>query len=326
MASKIQTKMLELMFGNRDTYISGQKLSESLGCTRAAVWKQMEELRQVGYIFEAKARCGYKLIHAPDLITENEIKPLLKTKSFGQHLYSYQTVDSTQIVANHLANEGAEEGTVVLAEVQEAGRGRLGRKWHTDHARGIAMSIILRPQVPLQKISELTLVIAVTLVRAMEKTVNVHPQIKWPNDIFLNGKKVCGVLTELKGEADQLNYILVGIGINVNETEADFSGGLEEIATSLFLESGQTVSRAAFIANILYEMEEIYPLYLAEGFLPVKKIWEQYSLLNGKKIIGKTPHGLLEGMYKGITDEGILLLEDESGMIHEIITGDVNVK
>lgn len=142
------------MLANREQYVSGQKLSEELGCTRAAVWKQMEELRKAGYVFETKVRCGYKLIQIPDLLTENEIGSLLKTKYFGQKIYSYHTVDSTQIVANQLANEGANEGTIVLAEFQSAGRGRLGRKWHSNHSKGIAMTLILRPQVPLQKISE----------------------------------------------------------------------------------------------------------------------------------------------------------------------------
>lgn len=318
--------MLNMMRANRDAYISGQKLSEELGCTRAAIWKQMEELRKAGYVFEAKARLGYKLVEIPDLLTENEIAPLLKTKEFGKKIYSYPTVDSTQIVANDLANKGAPEGTVVLAEFQEGGRGRLGRKWHSNHSKGIAMTLILRPQVSLQKVSELTLVIAVALVRAIDATTGLKAQIKWPNDIYVHGKKVCGVLTELNGEADRLNYILVGIGINVNETKENLGEALQDIATSLSIEAGQLIQRVDLLAALLYELEQIYPVYLREGFAPVKKIWEQHSLLNHKQIIGKTPQGMLTGKYRGITDEGILQLEDEDGVIHKIITGDILLK
>lgn len=314
------------MLANREQYISGQKLSEELGCTRAAVWKQMEELRKDGYIFQAKARCGYKLVQVPNLLTKNEISPLLKTQQFGKEIYCYERVDSTQVVANQLATEGAPEGTIVLADFQDAGRGRLGRKWSSDHTKGIAMTLILRPQVPLQKISELTLVIAVALVRAIERTTELKAEIKWPNDIYLHGKKLCGVLTELKGEADRLNYILVGMGINVNEVNEDFGEELSKVATSLKLEGKKEIQRAALLADLLYELEMIYPLYLKEGFSPVKEIWEQHCLLNQKQIIGKTSQGLLTGKYKGITDEGILLLEDENGKIHQIISGDIVVK
>ena len=326
MASKIREQILKVLLENRETYISGQKLSEQLGCTRAAVWKQMEELRQAGYVFEAKARCGYKLIFIPDLVTADELRPLLRTQIFGQQIYSYLSVDSTQNVANDLANRGAPEGTVVLTEFQTAGKGRLGRKWSKDHSKGIAMSLILRPQVPLQKISELTLVIAVALVHAIQKTTGLHPKIKWPNDIFLDGKKLCGVLTELKGESDRLNYILVGIGINVNETIENLGDELSDIATSLLISGKQPVSRAKLVANILFELEQLYPIYLTEGFLPIKKIWEQYSLLNNQEIIARTANGFLEGVYGGITEEGILLLRDKSGMIQKIITGDVYMK
>ena len=219
--------------------MSGQALADIAGCSRTAVWKHIEELRKEGFEFEAVKKKGYRILKAPDRVSEDAIHQGLKSKIIGRVIDYKESVPSTQKIAHSLAQEGAVEGTTVVADEQTEGRGRLLRSWHSPKGTGIWMSIILKPQLPPQKAPQFTLIAAVAVVQAIEEVCGLSPEIKWPNDILLNGRKVTGILTELQAEADKINSIIIGIGMNVNQKAEDFPEELRTIATSLSLEKGK---------------------------------------------------------------------------------------
>ncbi|MGD6815787.1 biotin--[acetyl-CoA-carboxylase] ligase [Metabacillus sp. 113a] len=321
----VKRKLLEAFARSSEEYVSGQKISEMLGCSRTAVWKHIELLRKEGYEVEAVRRLGYRLTKKPDTLSAAEIQSGLATSFMGQSIYHEKSVPSTQKIAHTLASEGASEGTVVIADEQTEGRGRLARVWHSPINTGIWMSCILKPKIPLSQTPQLTLLTAVAVVQAIEETAGVHPFIKWPNDILINGKKAVGILTELQAEADSVHSVIIGTGINVNQEGADFPDELKPIATSLKLEAGREVSRAALIQAILQKLEQLYTTYLASGFHPVKLLWESYSISLGREIKARTLQGTLSGKALGINDEGVLLLETAEGKIEKIYSADIEL-
>ncbi len=243
----------------------------------------------------------------------------------GNIVYQEQTVDSTQTIATALANEGAAEGVVVSAEEQVAGKGRMGRKWHSKYGDSLAMSIILRPTVPLEKYPQLTLVAAVAVVQTIEKETGIRPDIKWPNDILINGKKLVGILTELHRDKNGNQFVVLGIGINVNTAQEDFPNEVQEIATSLRIELGEKVEKEKIMQGIFTSLESLYRQYLDESFTEIKKMWESYSISIGKEIVARTLTEVIFGKAVGITEEGVLLLEDKSGKIHSLYSADIEL-
>lgn len=325
MQSELRKKLLDTFAQNPDDYISGQMLAEKLHCSRTAVWKHIEELRKEGFELEAVNRKGYRIIKTPEAVTADEIRLALKTKFLGQHIHYEETVDSTQKIANRLIYEGAQEGTIVIAEEQKGGRGRMERKWHSPKFTGIWMSVILKPNIPPPKAPQLTLITAVAVVQAIEEATGLSPDIKWPNDILLNGKKITGILTEMQADADRIRSIIIGIGINVNQQEEDFPEELKSIATSLYCESGEKYDRAKLTAILLQKLEQLYMLYLDKGFYPIKLLWESYALSIGKDIIARTLTDTIRGKALGITDDGVLKMEDADGKIHHVYSADIDL-
>lgn len=323
--SEIRRKLLEMFTTGEEEYVSGQKISDELGCSRTAVWKHIEDLRKDGYELEAVRRKGYKLIKKPELVTPDALRLGLDTKKLGQNICYRETVDSTQKVAHRLAQEGCEEGTLVIAEEQVGGRGRLNRAWHSPKTTGIWMSLVLRPQIPPHEAPQLTLLAAVAIVQAIEDITNIKVDIKWPNDILINGKKLVGILTEMQADADQIHSVIIGMGINVNQQGADFNDELSSIATSLSIEKGEKISRATLVQAILKRLEELYYQYLKAGFAPIKILWEAYAITIGRNIIARTLKGSIEGLAKGITPEGTLMLEDLEGKMHYIYSADIEL-
>lgn len=310
---------------SEEEYLSGQTLAETIGCSRTAIWKHIEELRKEGFELEAIRNKGYRIIKTPESVSADEIRLGLKTKFLGQYIHYEDVVDSTQKIAYRLAYEQALEGTVVIAEEQKLGRGRMDRKWYSPRYTGVWMSIILRPKIPLSKAPQLTLIAAVAVVQAIEELTDLSPQIKWPNDILINGKKMTGILTELQAEADQINSVIIGMGINVNQKQEDFQVDLQEIATSLAIEQGTTISRAAIIRAVLTHLERLYLLYLDKGFYPIKLLWEGYAISIGKDIKARTLTNVIEGKALGITDDGVLKIMDNRGEIHFIYSADIEL-
>ncbi|NPC92823.1 biotin--[acetyl-CoA-carboxylase] ligase [Bacillus sp. WMMC1349] len=324
MQSNLRTKLIQLFAQADGEFLSGQKISEELGCSRTAVWKHIEELRKAGYELEAVRKLGYKMKKKPDKISENEIRFGLKTEKMGQVIYFKDNVSSTQKIAHELANNGCPEGTIIVADQQTEGRGRMARVWHSPAGNGIWMSLILRPTIPVQKTPQLTLLAAVAIVQAIEDQTGISPEIKWPNDILVNGKKTVGILTELQAEADQVHSVITGIGINVNQAACDFPDDLKETATSLRLVSGKKIDRAALIQTILLTFEKRYQDYTRHGFQPIKLLWESYALTLNRRLTARTLNGTFHGKSLGIDDEGVLLLETSEG-IKRIYSADIDI-
>jgi BirA family transcriptional regulator, biotin operon repressor / biotin---[acetyl-CoA-carboxylase] ligase len=323
--SEIRKELLDAFTTAGDVFLSGQHLAELIGCSRTAVWKHIEELRKEGFELEAVRNKGYRILGTPEKVTADEVRLGLTTNFIGRNIHYVESVESTQKIAHRLASEDAPEGTVILAEEQLSGRGRMARKWHSPKYTGIWMSMIIRPNIPLSNAPQLTLLSAVAIVQAIEEMTDLIPEIKWPNDILINGKKVTGILTELQAEADRIHSIIIGIGINVNQKKEDFPLELQEIATSLFIENRETVSRAELIRSIFKHFERLYTLYLEQGFLPIKLLWEGYASSIGKYIKARTVKNTIEGKALGITNDGVLQLEDMSGTIHHIYSADIEL-
>ncbi|ASS64556.1 MULTISPECIES: biotin--[acetyl-CoA-carboxylase] ligase [Bacillus] len=324
MGSTLRTRLIDLFSEAGDGFISGQKISDALGCSRTAVWKHIEELRKEGYEVEAVRRKGYRLIKKPGKLSESEIRFGLKTEVLGKQLHYRDVLPSTQKTAHELANDGAPEGTLVVADKQTAGRGRMARVWHSQEGNGIWMSLILRPDVPLQKTPQLTLLSAVAVVQAIEAFTGVQAAIKWPNDLMIHGKKAVGILTELQAEEDRVRSVILGIGINVNQQETDFPVELQDIATSLSMEAGEKIDRAGLIQEILLTFEKRYQDYLNHGFIPIKLLWESYAVGLGNELRARTLQGTFYGKSLGIDDEGVLLLETRDG-IKKIYSADIEL-
>lgn len=323
--SEIRKKLLEAFSQTDGGYVSGQKISELLGCSRTAVWKHIEELRKDGYEIESMRRMGYRIIEMPDKISGNEIQLGLETEFLGRNVHYEESVDSTQKIAHRLADEQAPNGTIIVADEQISGRGRLNRNWYSPKGTGIWMSIILRPEIPLHKAPQLTLLAAVAIVQGIQEATGLIPDIKWPNDILIKGKKVVGILTELQAESDRINSVIIGIGINVNQQKTDFPEELSEIATSLACEKGEKLNRAKLIQEILLKMENLYKEYLQNGFQMIKVLWESYAVSIGQNIIARTITNTIEGQALGITDDGVLLLKGSDGVIHQIYSADIEI-
>lgn len=321
MASKIRESLLTAFSAAGSGYLSGQELAEKADCSRTAIWKHIEELRKDGFIIEAVKKKGYRLIGTTDRVTENEILIGLETKTLGRNVHFFETLQSTQIVAHQLAQENAPEGTLVVSEEQTVGRGRMARPWHSPPGTGVWMSLLLRPSLPPHRAPQFTLIAAVAVVNAIDDVCGIQAEIKWPNDVLIKGKKVTGILTELQADSERIYSIIIGIGMNVNQRS--FPDELKAIATSLALETGSDIDRAKLIQRVLVYIERYYELYLTKGFAPIKVLWESYAVTIGKQVIARTISGTIEGVAKGITDEGVLLVEDASGHTHSIYSADI---
>ncbi|WP_102345800.1 biotin--[acetyl-CoA-carboxylase] ligase [Bacillus sp. Marseille-P3661] len=325
MQSTIRKQLLKIFSDHEGEFVSGQMLSDSLGCSRTAVWKHIEELRKDGYELEAVQRKGYRIVRKPDKVSGNEIHLGLTTEFIGRHVHYEESVMSTQKIAHKLATEGVPDGTIIVAEEQINGRGRLDRTWFSPKYTGIWVSIILKPNIPPQQAPQLTLLAAVSVVRGIHAATGIQCDIKWPNDILINGKKAVGILTELQAETDRINAVIIGMGINVNQQIEHFPESLQSFATSLSLEKGKKLNRSEILQSILRELENLYIDYLENGFHVVKLLWESHAISIGKQITARTLSKTLHGKALGITDDGVLLLEDNNGMIHHIYSADIEI-
>jgi BirA family transcriptional regulator, biotin operon repressor / biotin---[acetyl-CoA-carboxylase] ligase len=306
--------------------LSGQQLADEFGVSRTAVWKHIKELEEQGYEIESIKKRGYMIKKVPDTLEPYTIQPLLKTEKIGQVMEYAESYPSTQIIAHKLAQEGTADGTVVLTEAQTAGRGRMARKWDSAPRKGIWMSIVLRPNVIPQKAPQFTLVTAVAVVRAIEEVTGLKPEIKWPNDILLNGKKCTGILTELQSDADGIQALIIGIGMNVNQLLNDFDPEVQDIATSLKMASGKDVNRQDLVRSLLYYLEQYTTLYIEQGFGLLKLMWESYSSTIGRPVRARMAKETLEGMAEGITDDGVLQLRTADGKLHGIYSADIEMR
>lgn len=305
-----------------EEYVSGEKLSNLLQCSRTAIWKHINRLKERGYEFEAVPRRGYRLTFSPDRIDPQRLQKLLETKQFGRRFHLYPSVYTTMQTAREHRAEG--EGTVVLAEVQTRGKGRLGRDWHSPAGKGLWFSMVLSPLIPLQQMPQLTLLTSVSLCRAIRRVCGVDVKIKWPNDLLLDGKKVCGILMESTGEDERLQFCIAGVGINVNMDLHDFPTQLQPLATSLKLFTGERVDRTELLATFLNEWEQQYELYLEHGFAPIRTLWEALTDMLGTDVRLVTPSGdVLSGKAIRLEDSGALLIEQADGTRKKVYSAEI---
>jgi BirA family biotin operon repressor/biotin-[acetyl-CoA-carboxylase] ligase len=320
----IDAEILKALRGADEGAVSGAELSQQLGVSRAAVWARIEELRTLGYDIEASPHLGYRLVNSPDLLHADDLMSRLgKTKVIGRDIQVFQETTSTNDVIEKLARDGVKEGAVVFAESQTRGRGRLGRKWISPARKGLWFSILLRPDMRPQQTTRLTVASATALRRAIESETGLHPEIKWPNDLLLGGKKVAGILTELAGELDHIRYVIVGIGVDVNVSPSEFAGDVRKTATSLKAELGRAVSRADLAVAILRELDRDYTRIGAGQFEAVADEWESHCTTIGQEVVIRMSEREIRGRAESLAEDGALLLRTDHGHLERIVGGDV---
>lgn len=322
----MKEKILKLLKDNKNQFISGQLISERLKVSRTAIWKYINLLKEEGYEIESVSRKGYMLLSTPDILNYDEISEYLKTNYIGREIFYFDSIDSTNTKAKELSYNIRTEGAVVISEEQTKGRGRLGRSWSSPNKKGIWMSIILKPQIEPQDAAKVTQVAAAAVWSAIDK-IGLKTQIKWPNDIVFNGKKICGILTEMSGELNRLNYLVVGIGINTNTSLHELPEEIENKATSLKIETDKDIDRKQLVALILNYFEELYnELIENKNISSSIKICKKNSAL-----IGKDVRLILKGKEKevraiDINEEGELIVQDKDGNISKVVSGEVSVR
>ncbi len=303
--------------------VSGAELAKELGVSRAAVWKHISQLRRVGYEIDTVPFAGYRLVSRPDLLLSAEIKAGLNTKRFGKEVYAFRETSSTSDAAAALARGGAEEGVVVVADTQTAGRGRMGRSWESVPGVGIWMSLVIRPHMPPMNVPRVTITAAVAVSEVIRAETGNEAPIEWPNDIALRGKKVAGILTEMVAEQDRVEFVILGIGLNVNHTERDFTATIKRKATSLYLEDGVRRNRTSLLQKLLERLEYLYEMLQEEKFGEIVARWSANSYTLGRRVRCTTDGRPVEGVAESLASDGALLVRTDGGSLQRITSGDV---
>jgi BirA family biotin operon repressor/biotin-[acetyl-CoA-carboxylase] ligase len=288
------------------------------------VWKRVAALRRQGYRIEGRRAGGYALAGTPDRLGPAELAPHLRGQ--WRHIHWHEEVDSTQRVARELARGGAPEGTVVIAERQSAGRGRLGRQWHSPPGVNLYCSIVLRPPLAPSAVPQIALVAGTAVAAAVAEETGLRPGIKWPNDVLLDGRKVAGILTEMDSEVDRVHHVIAGIGVNLNLPLAALPRDLRAKATSLRAVTGRRVDRARFTGGLLAALEARYGRFLSAGFPTVRAEWETFSCLTGTEVRIASAEGELAGCVLGLDADGALRLRQADGRVVRVIAGEVTVR
>lgn len=336
----MKNDILKRLKNNIDNYVSGEDLRKSLNVTRAAIWKHVKALKAEGYVIEASTKKGYRLMGLNDVLNEAELSELLETQVIGQKIVYLDSVKSTNDYAKALAEDGAESGTTVVAGKQIAGRGRLGREWSGHGEKDVQFSVILKPDMRPAEIQIITLAAAVATAEAIDaalenRGVNIAKSgagIKWPNDILLNDKKVCGILTEMNCETDRINYLVVGIGINLNREAGDFAEDLKETATSLKIFLDEKVpgnnyfQRREVVKEIMRRFDENYQKILSCQIPAIIENWKRHSVTIGRNVMAIAGNDIFSGIAEDISNEGKLIVKDDDGNIRTVSSGEVSIR
>lgn len=319
--------IVEILKKAGGNFVSGENIAGDLGISRTAVWKHIQKLRESGYEILSNARLGYKLKDAPDLLLPSEIQIGLDTKIIGKEMHYFPSVNSTNYVAKALAYHGATDGTIVVAEEQDSGKGRLERNFYSPRGKGIWFSVVLRPKFLPHEAPKCTLMAAVAVAEAMNR-FNLKAQIKWPNDIMFDGRKIVGILTEMTCELSKVTYIVTGIGINVNISREEFPEELRSVAASLSEMNGENLSRVKFFRAVLEELDKLYRTVNSSDFVKVFALWIKYNITLGKniRVIPADNNGeIFSGKAIDLDTEGALIVETAQGL-RTVYAGDVSIR
>ncbi len=323
--------LLRMLKEAGDDYLSGEDIATRMKVSRTAVWNHIQELRLLGYEVEAVPHRGYRLTGLPERLLPDEIRDGLKTQRFGRRVTVYDKLDSTNDAAAMAAQGGAPEGTAIFSEFQNKGRGRLGRQWFAPKGKALLFSLVLRPQLPMAGAPRITLASAVGAAKALRDITGLAIQIKWPNDLYFESKKLGGILTEIDTDMESIRYAVLGLGINVNEDKTDFPSELKSIATSLKAATGQHVDRNVLARRLLEELEIAYDRLMEGDFEGIREEWSSMALTTGRWVQIVTQQRRraaqrLEGIAQGVDENGCLIVRKENGLTEHVISGDVVLK
>ncbi|MDD3159017.1 MAG: biotin--[acetyl-CoA-carboxylase] ligase [Anaeromusa sp.] len=321
----MRARILKLLRQQSQDYLSGEEISRQLAVSRTAVWKHIQELKNHGYEIEAHPRKGYRLKSRPDLLLPEEIRAGLATQLLGKHIVHFYDTSSTNNEAKRLAADDAVEGTIVVSEAQTLGRGRLNRGWFSPPGGGVWVSVILRPPFPPQEAPKCTLMAAVATVEAIREASGLNCGIKWPNDILWQGRKLVGILTEMSAEMDAINFVVLGIGINVSLQESDFPEELRNIGASVSMGAEREVSRVEVLQKLLERLEYWYQVVKQEGFEPVLEAWRRESVTLGQPVRVLAGEETYDGVAEELAEDGSLLVRTENGL-RRVLAGDVSLR
>lgn len=319
--------IVEILKNAGENFVSGESIAGELGISRTAVWKHIQKLREHGYEVISRERSGYKLKDAPDLLLPSEIQIGLDTEIIGKEMHYHPSVDSTNRVAKALAYHGAPDGTIVVAEEQTGGKGRLERKFFSPRGKGIWFSVILHPKILPKDAPKCTLMAAVAVAEAMIR-FKLKPAIKWPNDIMFKGRKLVGILTEMSGELGKIAYLVIGIGINVNISRDEFPEELRPIAASLSEMNGEVISRVQFFRAVLEEFDKLYREIDSSGFNKILELWKKYNITLGKniRVISAIDNNEnFTGKAVDLNADGALVVDTDLGL-RAVYAGDVSIR
>ena len=346
----MREKILNLLYQRKKEYVSGEKLSRKLGISRTAIWKHIQALKREGYKIVSQKRLGYSLVSIPDLLLPYEIKRGLKTKILGKRIYHFKEIGSTNDFAIKLARKGIGEGTIVVAETQTKGKGRLGREWSSPFG-GLWLSIILKPKILPTQAPRMTVIASLGIAKTIRQLYSLDAFIKWPNDVLIRSpiiphlkvrdkiypeqtrgadhrspfKKVCGILTEMDAEQDTVNHVIIGIGANLNLDVKKFSIEFRKNTTSMEKELGRKIDRVEFTKRILEEIENFYSLFKEQGFAPILKEWKKLSATLGKRVKAVFGNRIIEGKAIDIDSDGALIIKTKPGKKERILAGNVTL-
>jgi BirA family transcriptional regulator, biotin operon repressor / biotin---[acetyl-CoA-carboxylase] ligase len=299
-------------------FVSGEYIAKHLGVSRTAVWKQIKSLQNMGYEIESIKNKGYRLVSRPDIPIAEEVTLGLDTKVIGKDIYYFKSLPSTNLFAKKLVIDGVKEGAIVVSDIQLNGRGRKSRTWFSPEG-GLCFSVVLYPHIPPERSMLLTMASSVAIVQGIKETTGLYPVIKWPNDLLINGKKVCGILTELDAEMDCINYTIIGIGINVNN---QLSEDLQEKATSLIQEVGSRVSRVKLLRSILKCFDANYSRLISGDYDFIRDSWFSHANIIGRNIRVHGEKTILKGVVSSVDKSGCLILDTKDGSVR-VVSGDV---
>lgn len=320
----MKAKILALL-REREDYVSGQELCEGFGVSRTAVWKAIGQLKKEGYQIEAVQNRGYRLASKREVYGQHELESRMDTKWAGEPVCFYEELGSTNLQAKLDAENGAKEGTLIVADMQTAGRGRRGRMWSSPPGTNVYFTLVLKPDYQVELASMVTLVMGLAVAQGIRETCGIEAYIKWPNDIVVKGKKVCGMLAEMSTERDFIHYVVMGVGINVGQQ--DFPQEIAQTAACLEQACGHKVSRAELLVNVMKAFEHYYDIFRRDGSLT--GLLDQYNeLLAGRdgEVRVLDPKGEYQGISRGISSTGELLVEREDGTVETVYAGEVSVR